>query len=135
MDVKLSEEDIVQPDILVICNSDQIKTTHIEGPPALVVEIISGASEVHDRCDKLALYARFGVCEYWIVTPFPSLIEVYALEGDSYRVVRVYRKTETIRSAQFPDLTVDLAPVFDFPLDPEEEERERGKAPPGKPKT
>src|SRR5262245_54809384 len=72
MDVKLSDEDIVQPDILVVCDPNQVKTTHIEGAPALVVEILSPSSLAHDRVRKMNLYARFGVPELWIVTPYPS---------------------------------------------------------------
>jgi Uma2 family endonuclease len=41
MDVKLSDEDVVQPDLLVVCDPKQITRTHIEGPPSLVVEILS----------------------------------------------------------------------------------------------
>ena len=40
-DVKLFNTDIVQPDILVVCDSTQIKKTHIHGPPSLVIEIPS----------------------------------------------------------------------------------------------
>src|SRR5690348_5789663 len=31
MDVKLSDTNVVQPDVLVVCNPQQIKPTHIEG--------------------------------------------------------------------------------------------------------
>jgi Uma2 family endonuclease len=133
IDVRLSEADVVQPDILVVCNEEQIKQTHIEGAPALVVEIVSPSSELRDRHDKLALYARFGVKEYWIVTPFPSLVEVYRLDGDSYRVHGVYRKGEVLHSATFPDLAVDLTPVFGFPLEPEEQKLDRPPASPAAP--
>ncbi len=37
-DVKLSETDIVQPDLVVVCDPKQIRPTHIEGPPRLVRE-------------------------------------------------------------------------------------------------
>ena len=73
-DVKLSDTDIVQPDILVVCDSTQIKKTHIDGPPSLVIEVISPSSCLHDRGRKLELYARSGVREVWLVTPYPSFI-------------------------------------------------------------
>jgi Uma2 family endonuclease len=38
-DVKFSEFDVVQPDILVVCDPNKITRTHIEGAPDLVVEI------------------------------------------------------------------------------------------------
>ena len=84
--VKLSDEDVVQPDLFVICNPKQIKHTHIEGPPTLVIEILSESSLRRDRIQKWALYERFGVREYWIVTPHPALIEVYRLRGGQYQL-------------------------------------------------
>ena len=120
-DLKLSEEDIVQPDLLVVCDPDQIKRTHVEGPPSLVIEILSPDSLKHDRVVKMELYARFGVPEYWIVTPYPSMIEVFVLQGDAYRLQAGYVKEDTLRSPSFPELELVLAPVFDFPVDPEEQ--------------
>ena len=122
-DVKLSEEDIVQPDLLVVCDKDKIKPTHIEGAPTLVIEILSPSTEVKDRGLKMDLYARSGVAEVWIVTPYPSLIEVYSLTEQGYRHVKAYSKEETLHSEAFKDLEMTLEPIFDFPLDPGEEIR------------
>lgn len=52
VDVKLSEEDIVQPDVVVVCDRSQIKDTHIEGAPSLVVEVLFPHSHFHDRFDR-----------------------------------------------------------------------------------
>ena len=95
LDVKLSETDVVQPDILVVCKRGQVKRTHIEGAPALVVEILSESSALHDRTTKMQLYARHGVPEVWLVTPYPSMIEVYHLAGKAYSLVRTYTPSET----------------------------------------
>lgn len=120
LDVKLSEEDIVQPDLLVVCDPAQIKRTHIEGAPSLVVEILSPSTESHDRGRKLELYAKSGVAECWLVSPFPPYVEVLSLDGPSYRVWRVFQQDETLRGKLFPDLELKLPEVFDFPLEPEE---------------
>jgi Uma2 family endonuclease len=121
MDVVLSEGDVVQPDLLVVCYPKQIKRTHIEGAPSLAVEIVSGDSGLRDRMLKLNLYARSGVKEYWIVTPWPSTVEVLVLQGQKYQVHQVFGKTDTLVSATFPDLQIPLADAFDFPLEPGEE--------------
>ena len=121
MDVKLSDEDIVQPDVLVVCDPRQIKPTHIEGAPALVVEVLSASSVSHDRVRKTRLYARFGVREFWIVTPYPSVVEVLLLDGGSYRLVHSYSREEELGSAAFPDLSIPLTEIFNFPLEPGEE--------------
>lgn len=120
IDVKLTEEDVVQPDIVVVCDKAKIKLTHINGAPTLVVEVLSLSSALQDRGRKLNLYAQHGVKEVWIVTPYPSLVEVLQLSGDFYRMVGAYGAEDVLRSAIFRSLRIGLAPVFDFPLEPGE---------------
>lgn len=120
-DVVLSDEDVVQPDVLVVCDPARIKSTHIQGAPTLVVEVLSPSSETRDRRLKLPLYAGAGVQEFWIVTPWPHLVEVFVLDGASYRVAAVYEKKGELVSPTFPDLKVQLPDVFNFPLEPGEE--------------
>jgi Uma2 family endonuclease len=121
MDVFLSEEDVVQPDLLVVCDASRIKRTHIEGAPTLAVEIVSDATELLDRRAKLNLYARSGVAEYWIVTPWPSLVELLLLKDGKYQVHQVFEKTQELVSPTFPELKIALKDVFSFPLEPGEE--------------
>lgn len=121
LDVWLSDEDVVQPDLLVVCDPNQIKRTHIEGAPALLVEILSPQSASRDRLLKLNLYARAGVKEYWIVTPYPALVEVLVLENGRYVVHHVFGPDDTLTSPGFPQLQINLASVFNFPLEPGEE--------------
>jgi Uma2 family endonuclease len=120
MDVKLSETDVVQPDILVVCRSRQIKRTHIEGAPALVVEILSESSALHDRTTKMRVYARHGIAEVWLVTPYPSLIEVYRLDGEGYRLAGTYTRADMLKSPGFRKLSLRTDDIFDFPLEPGE---------------
>ncbi len=121
MDVVLSEKDVVQPDLLVVCRPDQIQRTHIAGAPSLVVEVLSESSASRDRLLKLGLYARSGVKEFWLVTPWPAMVEILVLRGEHYEVHDVLGKERTLVSPSFPDLQVALKEVFDFPLEPGEE--------------
>jgi Uma2 family endonuclease len=111
-DVKLSDQDVVQPDLLVVCNRDQVKDGHIEGPPSLVIEILSPSTLRHDRIRKLALYAEFGVKEYWLVQLDSPMVEVLELDGDAYRVAGNFDDTDVLQSATFPELQVSLSEVF-----------------------
>lgn len=105
----------VQPDVLV-CDHAQLERTHVEGPPRLVIEIISPETFLEDRCRKQALYAKSGVQEYWLVTPHPAMVEViHQVHGCSG-----YMDTDTLRSGAFPDLVLDLRLVFaDLPPQPD----------------
>jgi Uma2 family endonuclease len=119
-DVKLSDDDVVQPDLMVVCDQDQIKETHVEGAPALVIEILSPSTHSHDRKRKMELYARSGVKEVWLVSPRPASIEVFLLDGATYRFVGMYQVEDDFKSPAFPELRLDLKEVFDFPLEPGE---------------
>ena len=120
MDLKFSDADVVQPDLFVICDPKQNKGSHFEGPPRLIVEVLSASTAYHDRIRKLSLYARHGVQEVWLFTPFPSSVEVFFLSGDAYLLKFSYGKEETLESPSFPGLQIDLSTIFDFPVDPEE---------------
>ena len=86
-------------------------TTHINGAPDLVIEILSRGTQRVDRLRKLNLYARHGVQEYWLVTPFPFLIEVLRHREGLFEVAAVYSEAHTLRSFRFPDLQLDLAAI------------------------
>lgn len=121
IDVKLSEEDVVQPDVIVVCDKKQIRETHIEGPPALVVEVLSRSSQFVDRARKHPLYAAAGVAEYWVVTPYPAMVEVFRRKGEDLTLAAAFDREGEFRSPQFPDLRIDLKSVFNYGAEPGEE--------------
>ena len=120
-DLKLSDEDVVQPDLMVVCDKDQIKESHVEGAPALVVEILSPSTQSHDRKRKMVLYARAGVKEVWLVSPLPPGIEVFLLDGATYRFMGMYQLADEFKSPGFDGMELDLEAIFDFPLEPSPE--------------
>jgi Uma2 family endonuclease len=111
LDVKLSDTDVVQPDLLVVCQRDQLLRTHVEGAPTLVVEILSPSSTRHDRVRKLNLYARVGVPEYWLVTPEPPMLEQFVLVDGVYQVA-THMDRGTLTSRAVPGLELDLDSLF-----------------------
>jgi len=130
MDVKLSDYDVVQPDLMVVCEPGQIRSAHIEGAPRLVVEISSPTTQRHDRVRKLELYGKFGVMEYWLVTPHPFMVEVLRNAGGLYVTEKVYTEQHVLRSPAFPELRLDLSEVFaDLPPQPEIDEVREGTPP------
>lgn len=112
LDVRLSDIDVVQPDLMVVCNKEQLAANYVDGPPDLVIEVTSPSSLRHDRLRKLRLYAAHGVKEYWILTPSPPMAEVYLLDGPGYRTHGAYTEEDTLLSPSFPDLRLELESVF-----------------------
>ncbi len=80
LDVVLSEEDVVKPDIIVVCDKNKLKERNVEGSPDLTIEILSPSTSKRDKGIKYELYKKFGVKEYLIVDPYNLIIEVHNFE-------------------------------------------------------
>lgn len=115
IDVILADTSIVQPDLVfVAAGRESIVTARaIEGPPDLMVEILSPWSLRRDRVAKAALYARFGIRHYWILDPEGRTLEMYGVAKRVYRPVATYEGAAKARSALFPDLEIDLGRVWE----------------------
>jgi Uma2 family endonuclease len=111
MDVLLAPTSVVQPDLLFIRKErDSIITEpNIEGPPDLVVEILSPSTAAIDRDGKMALYAKYAVPHYWIVDSIRLTLETYELEATHYSLVAQFGKDEIARSSLFPGLEIPMA--------------------------
>jgi Uma2 family endonuclease len=115
IDVVLSETTIVQPDVLFIRKEREgiIKKNFIEGPPDLIVEILSPGNEKLDRITKMKYYAMFGISEYWLIDYEVRILEQYVLKGQIFERAGV--NTEEFSPSIFPDLTIHLPQIFKGP--------------------
>lgn len=113
-DVILSDEDVVQPDILFVTRGRQgiISERGCEGPPDLVVEVLSPSSQERDRQLKRKIYAKFGVREFWLVDPGAGAIEVLELEADDFISRGNYSGEAVIRSEIVPGFSIAAGQVF-----------------------
>ena len=118
-DVKLSEADVVQPDILVVCDPAKITQSHIEGAPDLVIEVLSPGTSAKDLRPKKALYERTGVREYLVVDPLEHYAIRFLLGADGYDKGTVFACDEVLTFATLADVEVPLWEVFGL-LGPQE---------------
>jgi len=115
-DVKTNEDikKVVEPDITIVCDQSKIDDKGYNGAPDMIVEIISPASIKMDKFIKFNKYEKAGVKEYWIVEPEGKLVSVFTLQGDQrYGRPDIYTEDDKIKVAIFPDLVVNLKPIFD----------------------
>jgi Uma2 family endonuclease len=72
------------PDVLFVANDrlDKLRPTYLEGPPNLVIEVVSDDSVDRDWRTKYHEYAVAGVDEYWIVDPLNQRLAAYRLGDD-----------------------------------------------------
>ncbi|MEW6424535.1 MAG: Uma2 family endonuclease [Bacillota bacterium] len=116
LDVVLTPYDVVQPDIMFISSerANLVTEENIQGPPDLIVEILSPSTGMRDRTIKKKLYARSGVRELWLVNTAAQVIEVFDLEAGEEASPAVYARGRepVLTSKVLPGLTIELDKIF-----------------------
>lgn len=105
-------ETVVQPDIVVICDRKKLDRRGCKGAPDLVVEIVSPSTARRDTHEKLLLYERHGVKQYWLVFPGEHVVQIHELRDGKYGVPAMFAENDRIAVGLFPGLEIDLAAVF-----------------------
>jgi len=113
-DVILSEDIVVQPDIVFISkdNLKNIKEGRLFSSPDLVVEIVSPTSYYRDRYEKFRIYEESGIKEYWLVYPGEKAIEVWVLNEGKYELYSIASNEGKVKSKVLKGLEIDLKEVF-----------------------
>jgi Uma2 family endonuclease len=117
LDVVFAEDTVLQPDLIVVLKDhlSRIKEHGLFGAPDLVMEVLLPSTESRDRVEKLAVYARHGVREYWLVDPEKKRIEIFVLEDDQLIKKAEHDSGEARSLAVLPGFAAPLAEVFERP--------------------
>jgi prevent-host-death family protein len=108
------EKNTVQPDILVICDDENVNEKgRYYGIPSLVVEVLSPSTRNKDMVAKLELYMKGGIGEFWIVDPENREVFVYTFKDKSIERVRAYKDEDMVQSGFFKGLNVKLEDIFE----------------------
>ena len=100
-------ENIVEPDISVICDRKKLTDRGCTGAPDWIVEIISPNNPEHDYIRKLNLYKDAGVREYWIVDPRSEKVLVYHLEQEKFQFEQ-YTFQNKVKAGIYEDFWIDF---------------------------
>ncbi len=113
MDVYLSEQDVLQPDILFIAKDRlHIVRDRIMGAPDLVIEILSPSNAQNDLWTKRLIYEAAGIKEYWIVDPDTKRVELSEnIEGRFVRFTEA-EKQGRVESKVLPGFAFDVSAIF-----------------------
>ena len=114
MDVHLSDDTVVQPDVLYVSGerADRIGEQKINGAPDLIMEVVSPSTSHRDVFDKKRLYEETEVLEYWIADPDSETVEVHALTDEGLSLHERHVETGPAASALLDGFAVDLADLF-----------------------
>jgi Uma2 family endonuclease len=106
-----SDDTVVQPDIVVICDKEKRGPEGCRGAPDLVVEVLSPSNSAVEMSRKFILYRQAGVREYWELNPENKILIAHRF-GDDQVLTHIYGKADKVPVGIFPDLEIDLEAVF-----------------------
>jgi Uma2 family endonuclease len=112
IDVKFSTYNVFQPDLIFVRaeRSDIVREDFVDGAPDFVVEVLSPSNRAQDLVRKAAVYADFGISEYWVIDPDAKPIIVNLLEEGRFR--RTSIESGSLRSAVIPGLEINLSELL-----------------------
>jgi len=111
-ETEMTASNVVQPDLLVICDRSKRDGKKCIGAPDLVIEVISPSTVKRDILHKYRLYERSGVREFWLVQPSDSIIQQYLNAEGEFKYVGAFARDDEISPAIFPEMVINLNNVF-----------------------
>lgn len=114
-----NDDKIIIPDISINCNTRDRKNVSLTGIPRMVMEVLSDSTEEYDRGEKMQIYQKVGVSEYWIVDWRRKQVEIYLNDGraDGTTYFYLYKKVvesnkEDLQLVMFPNIKTDFEELF-----------------------
>ncbi|MEK8019450.1 MAG: Uma2 family endonuclease [Candidatus Parabeggiatoa sp.] len=104
----------VQPDVFFIGAERGLVrgAKYFNGPPDLVVEVLSPSTRRVDQLTKFRAYEKATVPEYWIVDPKARLVQLYTLEDQEYGLLGDFMGDEVIESKVLAGLKIMADSLF-----------------------
>jgi Uma2 family endonuclease len=106
-----SDDTVVQPDLVVVCDEKKRGKEGCRGAPDIVVEILSPSNTAIEMDRKFDLYLRAGVQEYWIAAPEEKVIHVHRFRKGKMSTL-IYGINDSAVSDILPGLEIPLQTVF-----------------------
>lgn len=111
--VTLGQRSEPVPDLAVVAATEGSASAHPRS--ALLMIEVSDTTLSKDRRVKLALYARYGIPEYWIVNVKNSTVEVHRdpdPEAGRYRTLLTAGPDATLSPTGLPGVSISLRELF-----------------------
>lgn len=118
---KENDDKTIIPDASIMCNIRDRRNVSFTGVPRFVMEVLSDATETYDRNEKMQIYCKVGVSEYWIVDWRKKQVEIYMFDfkddGTSYsylyKIIKAANKEE-LQLVMFPNLHISFDELFNI---------------------
>jgi Uma2 family endonuclease len=90
----------------------QPETAYYPLAPDWICEVLSPSTSRLDRAQKLAIYAREGVANTWLIDPDLGTLEILRLENGRWTILATHAGSEGVRAEPFTDIDLELAALW-----------------------
>ncbi len=113
----------VIPDVSINCDIKNRRSTNFLGVPRFIMEVLSEATEEYDRGEKMELYKKVEVAEYWLVDWRRKQVEIYilvpnenAIDDAEYKLISTIteQNRQDLVLQMFPHISIDFEQLFDW---------------------
>jgi len=87
-------------------------TAYFTLAPDWICEVASPSTAGLDRGEKMPLYAREKVAHVWIVDPIAKTLDVFRLDGETYRLVGTHSGDVRVRVEPFEAIELELGALW-----------------------
>lgn len=101
---------VIVPDISVLCNIDNLDGQRFKQPPIIVIEILSPSNTTKEINNKVYKYKIHGIQECWLIDPEIRTIEVKNLIDNTGIT---FIQSGLIKSDVLSDINLEVADIFD----------------------
>lgn len=112
---------VVIPDASIMCNIRDRRNISFTGIPRMVMEVLSDSTEEYDRNEKMDIYRKVGVSEYWIVDWRKKQVEIYMFDwkDDDTSYAYLFKKVTSenkgeLQLVMFPNLHISFDELFNI---------------------
>ncbi|MDR0456732.1 MAG: Uma2 family endonuclease [Treponema sp.] len=106
-----SDDIVLQPDLLVVCDKDKLGKGSVNGAPDLAIEIMSPSNSHRELFLKFQYYLEAGVREYWVIDPETKKVQVHVYENGHY-ISTLYKENAHITVSVVPGLEIALESLW-----------------------
>lgn len=115
------EERTVIPDATINCRVHAKKGNSFYDIPRFVMEVLSDSTKKYDRGEKMEIYRKMEIDEYWIVDWEKRTIEIYNLDYDKnndpqYHLFKTITRNnkDELEILHFPNIRLDFDELFNI---------------------
>ena len=102
-----------EPDLMLLRpRADDYQANHPGAADVLLLIEVSDSSLAYDRGRKLALYAKFGVAEVWIIDIAGSALEIYRQPKEGAYALMERRTSGSLTPDRVPSVAIDVAALL-----------------------